>query len=127
MGCLRGLSAQAIAVVDAIHEVDELLRCGNGDSEVLLEGHPKLAFQASNGDELAHSKASAVGVVEWIAAFKKVSQLGYSQGDWRDLATELQTVGLRVGLDDLLDATALALTAMGPSRRTPPLSIRTRV
>jgi predicted RNase H-like nuclease len=106
----KGLSAQAWGIAPAIHEVDRLLRCGPGDPGVLVEGHPEVAFRAFHHRDLAHSKQTAVGVVDRTRVLRAVPEYGH--GHWTGLVDSLRTRGQNAGLDDLLDATVLALTAM---------------
>lgn len=117
----RGLSAQAASLAPAVAAVDDLLTDGAGDPEVVVEGHPEVCFQAFAVDDVEHSKHTAVGVLERQVAFRGVDEYGH--GDWTHLVRELDRQGENTGLDDLLDATALALTAAadaGERRRLPP-------
>lgn len=102
----KGISIQAAAIADVIWEVDELL-CGRGDSSVLIEGHPEVAFRAFGEEPLDHSKHTAPGVAE------RLDRLEVVLGDvpWRELAADLAEKGHDAGVDDLLDAIALATVA----------------
>jgi len=104
----KGLMVQAMNIADGIAAVDELLR-GRGDPAVLVEGHPEVCFRAFAGEPLADGKTSAAGVEERLAALERVPE--YERGAWRDVARSLRAVDASVGLDDALDAVALALTA----------------
>lgn len=105
----KGLSVQAHNIAPVIKEVDDFLR-DHGDPEVVLEGHPEVCFRAFADEELRHSKRSARGVGERLDALENCSD--YTQ-NWRDLSSDI-TGPAAVGLDDLLDAIALALTARAP-------------
>jgi predicted RNase H-like nuclease len=109
----EGLSPRARRLAPAVHEVDQLLRAGDGDPTVLVEGHPELAFRAFHHQDLAHSKGTAVGTVERTRVLRAVPEYGH--GDWTGLVDSLRERGQDAGLDDLLDAVALALTAMAPA------------
>ena len=71
-----------------------------------------MCFRALNGTSLEHSKHTAAGVAERLAVLRNVDE--YTRGDWRTVARELGSEGHRVGLDDVLDAFVLALTAWAP-------------
>ena len=108
----KRLTQQAAGISEGIVEVENLL-LGDGDREVLIEGHPEVCFRALKGTPLEHSKHTASGVAERLAVLRDVPE--YTQGDWRTVAQELGREGHRVGLDDVLDACALALTACAPN------------
>jgi len=76
----------------------ENLLLGDGDPEVLVEGHPEVCFRALNGTSLEYSKHTAAGVAERLAVLRNVDK--YTRGDWRTVARELGSEGHRVGLDD---------------------------
>ncbi|AWB27968.1 DUF429 domain-containing protein [Halococcoides cellulosivorans] len=105
----KGLSIQAASIADVIGEVDELLR-DTADPSVLIEGHPEVAFRAFDEGPLDHSKHTAPGVAE------RLDRLGTVRDEvpWRRLARELAAEGHDAGLDDLLDALALAIVACAP-------------
>ncbi len=104
----KGLMQQAANIAPSIVEVDELLR-EDGDPDVLVEGHPEVCFRAFGDSELDHSKKTAPGVDERLSILESTSE--YEQETWRRLARELADEGLSTGLDDLLDALVLAVTA----------------
>ncbi|ELY39862.1 hypothetical protein C496_14331 [Natronorubrum tibetense GA33] len=79
---------------------------------IFAEGHPKVCFRAFNGAPLEHSKHTAAGVEERLSTLKSVPE--YEAGDWRTIARELQGLEYKIGIDDVLDAFALALTACAP-------------
>ncbi|GGL64168.1 DUF429 domain-containing protein [Halocalculus aciditolerans] len=104
----KGLTQQAAGIASGIVATEDLL-LGDGDSDVLVEGHPEVCFRAFNGKPLEHSKKTAPGVDERLSAISSVQE--YTPDDWRVLAKDLRTEDRRVQLDDLLDALVLALTA----------------
>ncbi|QOS12006.1 DUF429 family protein [Haloferax gibbonsii] len=104
----KGLTRQAAGIARGIVEVEQLLLNG-GDSDKLVEGHPEVCFRAFNGEVLEHGKKTAPGVHERLSAMTNVEE--YCDQHWRHLAESLGTKGGTVGLDDLLDALVLALTA----------------
>lgn len=117
----KGLMKQAANISSGIIEVETLLLDGDGDSDILVEGHPEVCFRAFNGKEIQHSKKTAPGVDERLSALERVDE--YDEQHWRVLASELADDDRSVGVDDLLDALALALTAAaddGDLQRLPP-------
>lgn len=104
----KGLMKQAENIAPAIAEVDELLR-DSGNPDVLVEGHPEVCFRAFADDDLDHSKMTAQGVDERLSLLESTND--YQQDEWRRVAGELKAEGYSNGLDDLLDALALAVTA----------------
>jgi len=107
----KGLMKQAISISPGIVDVEELL-LGPGDSEQFVEGHPEVCFRAFNGEPLSYSKKTALGVDERLSALQTVPE--YSEGDWRTVVQQLDGVEFDIGMDDVLDAFALALTACAP-------------
>jgi predicted RNase H-like nuclease len=104
----KGLTRQAASIADGIVEVRSFL-----DSEEeptpFLEGHPELCFRVFADDDLQFNKKGAPGVVERLQALETCPE--YESGNWRSLAESLRESEQDAGLDDLLDALALALTA----------------
>ncbi|HYK69015.1 MAG TPA: DUF429 domain-containing protein [Streptosporangiaceae bacterium] len=96
----RGVSSQAYRLRGKILQVDRwrkgMLPCP------VVEAHPELSFAAMAGAPLRDSKATWAGVV-------RRSGLLAAQGI--DLDGDLGLSGLRVGVDDVLDAAAVAWTA----------------
>ncbi len=107
----KGLTQQAANICAGTVDVEELL-LGAGDSDRVVEGHPEVCFRAFNGEALAHKKKSALGVDERLSALETVPE--YSAGDWRAVVNQLGETVFDIGLDDVLDAFALALTACAP-------------
>jgi len=104
----KGLMQQAANIAPCIIEVDELLR-DDGDPDILVEGHPEVCFRAFGDSDLGHSKKTAPGVDERLSLLDSIGE--DERGTWRRLARELADEGHSTGLDDLLDALALAVTA----------------
>lgn len=115
-------SPQATSPAPAIAAVDELLTDGEGDPDVLVEGHPEVCCQAVAATAIEFSNHAAVGSFERQVALRQSE--AYGHGDRTGLVCPLEGhdhVG-RVGRDDLFDAMALALTAVAPAderRRRP--------
>jgi predicted RNase H-like nuclease len=106
-----GISVQSYRLRDKILQVDcwrERAPCQ------VVEAHPELSFAAMAGAPLADGKAT------WAGAVRR-RQLLAAHGI--DLAGDLGLSGLRVGVDDVLDAAAVAWTATrvadGTARRLP--------
>jgi len=108
----RGISSQAYRLREKILQVDrwrqEALPCP------VVEAHPELSFAAMAGAPLPDSKFT------WAGAVRR-RQLLAAQGI--DISGDLGLSGHRVGVDDLLDAAAVAWTARrvasGGARRMP--------
>jgi predicted RNase H-like nuclease len=107
----RGISSQAFRLRDKILQVDswrERAPCP------VVEAHPELSFAAMAGAPLADSKST------WAGAVRRRELLA---ANGIDLAGDLGLSGLRVGVDDVLDAAAVAWTATrvaaGTARRLP--------
>jgi predicted RNase H-like nuclease len=106
-----GISTQAFRLRAKILQVDgwrERAPC------LVVEAHPELSFAAMAGTPLAESKST------WAGAVRR-RQLLAAHGI--DVAGDLGLSGLRVGVDDVLDAAAVAWTATrvaaGIARRLP--------
>jgi predicted RNase H-like nuclease len=115
----KRLSKQAFAIAEAIAAVDELLREIPEARPVVAEAHPEVCFRAFAGEPLEHSKKTAAGYAERMRALAAFD---------RDAPPTVQraaeaTAGHEVGVDDVLDAVALAYTAApgpGELRSLPP-------
>ena len=107
-----GISSQAYRLRAKILQVDRWRR-GTLTCPV-VEAHPELSFAAMAGAPLRDSKST------WAGAVRR-RQLLADQGI--DLDGDLRLAGLRVGVDDVLDAAAVAWTARrvaaGDARRMP--------
>lgn len=107
----RGLSRQAWGIAPKIAALDKLLRRGRMRPARLLmwEAHPELCLWAMNrGQPMGHSKRTAEGRRERVRLLDRI-QPGLRR--W----IEAQTPRLRAcgaSADDLLDALALAVTAL---------------
>jgi predicted RNase H-like nuclease len=108
----QGISSQAYRLRAKILQVDRW-RQGPQPCPV-VEAHPELSFAAMAGTPLPDSKST------WAGAVRR-RQLLAAQGI--DLDGDLGLSGLRVGVDDVLDAAAVAWTARrvadGAARRLP--------
>lgn len=112
----RGISSQAFRLRDKILQVDSWR---GGAPCVVVEAHPELSFAAMAGTPLSDSKST------WAGAVRRRELLA---ANGIDLAGDLGLSGLRVGVDDVLDAAAVAWTATrvaaGTARRLPALAER---
>jgi predicted RNase H-like nuclease len=104
----KGLTQQSANLADGIYAVDQLLQEKEA-CDRLVEGHPEVCFQAFADEPLRHSKKTAPGVNERLTALESTDE--YEKGDWRTIAQHLGDEDYPAGLDDVLDATALAVTA----------------
>lgn len=107
----KGLMKQAANIAAGIVEVEQHL-LDDGDRTRLVEGHPEVCFRAFADDDLQFNKKTGPGVDERLTALENQNE--YEQGTWRRLAESLAEEGYGTGVDDLLDALSLALTAKAP-------------
>lgn len=112
----RGISSQAFRLRDKILQVDswrEQAPC------LIVEAHPELSFATMAGRPLSDSKST------WAGAVRRRELLA---ANGIDLTGDLGLSGLRVGVDDVLDAAAVAWTATrvaaDTARRLPALAER---
>jgi predicted RNase H-like nuclease len=112
----RGISSQAFRLRDKILQVDSWR--GRAPCPV-VEAHPELSFAAMAGAPLSDSKST------WAGAVRRRELLA---ANGIDLAGHLGLSGFRVGVDDVLDAAAVAWTAArvaaGTADRLPALAER---
>jgi predicted RNase H-like nuclease len=99
---------QSVNITDSIMEVDSLLE-KQADSDRLLEAHPEVCFRALNGKPLPYSKSTALGVVERLRILEETAE--YETGDWKSIVESIDESPTEVSVDDVLDATVLAITA----------------
>src|SRR5215475_12680434 len=108
----RGISSQAYRLRAKILQVDRWRK--EPAACPVVEAHPELSFAAMAGAPLRDSKSTWAGMV-------RRRQLLAAQGI--DCEDDLGLSGLRVGVDDVLDAAAVAWTARriaaGSARRMP--------
>lgn len=108
-----GLSIQAWNIVPKIEELDSFLREDEGDGrlDTVLESHPECCFLSLNGQPLAYSKSSEVGLAQrrtlLDSAWSGIE--GEPDAVYRDALDRYPRSDL--ARDDVLDATALALVA----------------
>jgi predicted RNase H-like nuclease len=95
-----GVSAQAYQLRSRVLEVDDWARQGGVDAH---EGHPEVSFATMAGAPLSTSKKTWAGVNERLAL---LSAHGV------EIAADLGPAGCTAGPDDVVDAAALAWTAL---------------
>lgn len=103
----RQLSERAYAVSEAIAQVDSLLGAIPEARDLLVESHPEVCFRALAGEPLSHPKQRAAGYAErlrTLAAFDADAPVDV-------VSASEATGGHAVRVHDVLDATALALSA----------------
>jgi len=110
------LGRQTWAICDKIAELDELLRETPEARETVREAHPEVCFWAlAGGEPTRYSKTGQPAAAVW----ERVDRLEAADADALErVRTAGRDLGGGAGVDDLLDAFALALTA---SDRTGPL------
>lgn len=108
----KGITKQAVNLADPIREIERFLLDEVANREAALESHPEVCFRALTGHPLQFSKHSALGVDERLSILEQTPE--YEAGDWRQLTHQLQQTQRTVGIDDLLDALVLAVTAQAP-------------
>lgn len=110
----RGISRQSWAIAPRIRALDELLRRDERLRAVIRESHPEICFWALNGERpMAHSKKTGEGRAERIAVLRRFFPAA-------DALFERAASGhprRQVALDDIIDATVLAVTAKFGDRR----------
>lgn len=105
----KGLSWQSYYISPGIGEVDAYLQQDNSANQWIIEAHPEVCFRALLGRPLEYGKNSAAGVGERLKALTTgVDSPGETLGK---ITVELQGESAAIGIDDVLDATALAVTA----------------
>ncbi len=100
-----GMSKEAFNILPKIREVDLLMHAALQDS--VVEAHPELAFCCFAGHPMRHSKRTAAGRRERLRLLRQL--LGKACID--PVRTRIAHGLSRVGLDDVLDACALAIVA----------------
>ncbi|MFZ5516174.1 MAG: DUF429 domain-containing protein [Candidatus Zhuqueibacterota bacterium] len=116
--CLRNMevlgkkiSRQTWNISPKIRQVDDLLQSDLSARATLRESHPEIAFGTLNtGAVLFHSKKTPAGLGERL----RILAAHHSQAE-KIMNHAAQTFSRKVlGLDDILDALCLAVTAMQP-------------
>ncbi len=105
----KGVSKQAWNIVPKIREVDTLLHSTLAARNVIRETHPELCFWGlSGGQGIPHYKKTAMGMEERVSILENLFP------GTRPLITDTVTQFNRDILvkDDVVDALALAVTAM---------------
>lgn len=105
-----GMSKQAYNITHKIREVDELMQPGL--QRRVYEAHPELAFCVLAGEPLKHNKKTPVGQRE------RLELLEAHFGVLEPAVLKERFVRSLLVPDDILDAYALALTALRIQRRT---------
>ena len=103
-----GFSIQAYGLKAKILDVDAFVR---GSTRRVVEVHPELSFAAMAGQPLADAKTTWAGLQRRQALL--IAEGVDIDGD---LGGTLGTAGRRTGIDDLLDAAAVAWTARRVAR-----------
>lgn len=113
----KGLSSQAYAIASAIGEVDSFLGANTDAQDVVIESHPEVCFRAFADAPLQHSKHTAPGYGERLDALDAV--LDDAAGCLQTVARDLHGTTADIGVDDVVDAIALAVTAHDPAYTLP--------
>jgi predicted RNase H-like nuclease len=101
----KSLSALSWAIVPKIREVDEFLREQPHMRDRLRESHPELCFAALKGKACAHYKKESEGVAERKAVLNRYI-------DTEELLALNPFKKKDAGIDDILDAAALAVIGL---------------
>ncbi|WP_459194820.1 DUF429 domain-containing protein [Halosimplex sp. J119] len=104
----RGISERAFAMSDGIAAVDELLQNVPEASAAFAESHPEVCYRAFAGEPLEHSGAYAAGYAERMRTLAQYDRDAPPAVQAAAAATE----GYEIAVVDVLDAVALAYTAM---------------
>ena len=118
----QGLSSQAYGILPKIREVDRLMTPEL--QKVIHEAHPELAFMALAGHPMRFNKKTSRGQRERLHALDRAPR-HFFQGIRRTFVEGWKAFTRRqVAPDDVLDACALAYTALriadGTAQRLPP-------
>jgi predicted RNase H-like nuclease len=111
---MLGLSVQAYHLIPRIRELDALL---TPDLQARVwESHPELSFRAMTGAPIPHPKRTQTGQAARMDALRRA--LGESGDALASLmaAFRQQVAPKHAGIDDLLDACALAWSALRHTR-----------
>ncbi len=109
----RRLSRQSFGILRRIREVDSLLREDPAARAAIREIHPEVLFRAfAGGEPMNNGKKSKPGLRERRALLEKMWP---AAGDLIDRALAAHHRA-EVGRDDILDALAAAITALGDRR-----------
>lgn len=100
-----GMSKEAFNILPKIREVDALMDAALQDT--LVEAHPELAFCGFAGQPMRHNKRTPEGRHERLKLLRRL--LGKACID--PVRARVAHGLSRVGLDDVLDASALAIVA----------------
>jgi predicted RNase H-like nuclease len=103
-----GFSIQAYGLKAKILDVDAFVR---GSKHRVVEVHPELSFAAMAGGPIVDAKTTWAGLQR-----RRVLLLAEGIDIDGDLGGTLHTAGRRTGIDDLLDAAAVAWTARRVAR-----------
>lgn len=113
----RSVTVQTWNVVPRIREADALLAAVPAAREVVRESHPEVCFAALADEPVAHSKTTDEGVAERLSALETVAPglPGLYDALVERFVTEPAPHARRLpadAADDVLDALALAATAL---------------
>lgn len=113
----KGLMQQAYYITEGIAQVDQFLRTWDDDPAV-VEGHPEVAFRTLASKPLHYGTQSAAGVSERVDCLETCdeSEPGDLLRAGSLLGENSPDAAATVDLEDLLDASVLALTAVGAER-----------
>ena len=110
--CGKKISKQAWEIVSKICEVDELMRRNDKAKHFIREVHPELCFWALNGGRpMENKKKDKSGFHER----KSVLSRWLPKADLLVSSVRQQFLVKQVGNDDIVDATAAAVTALADS------------
>ncbi len=101
----KSLSRQTINIIPKIRELDEFLEENPAYRTCIFESHPELDFARLNGSVLMSRKKEDDGITERVAVLRRYLP-DLSVEGLRSKAKEL-----KCNIDDVVDATCLAVTA----------------
>lgn len=115
----KGLMQQGLSIAPVIAEVEDLILEDREErASKIVEGHPEVCFRAFSDDPLEFSKRTAPGFAERLRLLESLPE--YDEETFTELADQLGEEGHKTGIDDLVDALALVLTACGDDLQTIP-------
>ncbi len=111
----QGLTCQAFGILPKIREVDRLMTPGL--QAKVYEAHPELTFRALTGHPMRFNKKTAKGRRERLEVLKNGPVIWLEEFARRLAVTSNDFPRRQVAPDDLIDAAALAYTALCIARK----------
>ena len=105
----KGLTWQSYYIAAGIGELDDYLKDNEAAKETIVESHPEVCFWGLLGHQLSHSKKSAPGIGERLAALDE--HLDDPEAVFGQICRDLMGQETDLDTDDVIDALGLAVVA----------------